>query len=205
MTCYLCMKIILWLVVGTAIVVGILLLYSFRFSRIETPQYKVVKKINDIEIRVYPSLVLAQTKLKSNRYDGNEDNGFRTVASYIFGGNSKQQKIAMTAPVIMDMSDTGASMSFVMPGKYQMEDLPKPSTANVEIKKQESKVLAVIEFGGFASQEKINRYGDYLDKSLKEAKITTIGSRLFFGYNAPWDVVNRRNEVAIEVVYVTED
>ncbi len=32
----------------------------------------------------------------------------------------------MTAPVIMNMSGTDASMSFVMPSQYQMSDLPTP-------------------------------------------------------------------------------
>ena len=97
-------------------------------------------------------MILAQTKLKSGRYDGNEDNGFRTVAGYIFGGNQAQQKIAMTAPVIMNMSDSNASMSFVMPSQYQMEELPTPNSNKVQITQQAALVLAVIRFGGFASQ-----------------------------------------------------
>jgi hypothetical protein len=35
---------------------------------------------------------------------------------------------------------------------------------------------------------------------LQQYQIKTIGSNLYMGYNAPWDFVNRRNEVAIEVV-----
>jgi hypothetical protein len=36
---------------------------------------------------------------------------------------------------------------------------------------------------------------------LQAQGITTKGALLYMGYNSPWDVVNRRNEVAIEVVW----
>ena len=130
------MRVLLWIGIAVALLLAVSLLYSFRFKNIETPSYNVLKKLGEIEIRQYPTMILAQTKLKSGRYDGNEDNGFRTVAGYIFWGNQSQQKIAMTAPVIMNMSDYNASMSFVMPSQYQMEELPTPNSNKVQITKQ---------------------------------------------------------------------
>lgn len=189
----------MWLALIVIAVCVLILSYSFRFKDIETPKFTLLKKIDNVEIRQYPTMILAQTKLKSGRYDGNEDNGFRTVAGYIFGGNQSQQKIAMTAPVIMNMSDSNASMSFVMPSQYQMEELPTPSSDKVQITEQAPLVLAVIRFGGFASQNKIQEQADLLTKILKENNIQTKGSLLFMGYNAPWDVTGRRNEVAYEV------
>lgn len=189
----------MWLTLIVIAVCVLILSYSFRFKDIETPKFTLLKKIDNVEIRQYPTMILAQTKLKSGRYDGNEDNGFRTVAGYIFGGNQSQQKIAMTAPVIMNMSDSNASMSFVMPSQYQMEELPTPNSDKVQITEQAPLVLAVIRFGGFASQNKIQEQADLLTKILKENNIQTKGSLLFMGYNAPWDVTGRRNEVAYEV------
>ena len=193
------MRILLWIGIAVALFLAVSLFYSFRFKNIETPNYTVLKKLGEIEIRQYPTMILAQTKLKSGRYDGNEDNGFRTVAGYIFGGNQSQQKIAMTAPVIMNMSDSNASMSFVMPSQYQMQELPKPNSKNVEITQQEPLILAVIRFGGYASEEKIQRNADILTQTLKENNIDIKGALFFMGYNAPWDVTDRRNEVAFEV------
>jgi len=189
----------MWLTLIVIAVCVLILSYSFRFKDIETPKFTLLKKIDNVEIRQYPTMILAQTKLKSGRYDGNEDNGFRTVAGYIFGGNQSQQKIAMTAPVIMNMSDSNASMSFVMPSQYQMEELPTPNSNKVQITEQAPLVLAVIRFGGFASQNKIQEQADLLTKILKVNNIQTKGSLLFMGYNAPWDVTGRRNEVAYEV------
>lgn len=189
----------MWLALCVIAVFALFMFYSFRFKNIETPKFTLLKKINNVEIRQYPTLILAQTKLKSGRYDGNEDNGFRTVAGYIFGGNQKQEKIAMTAPVIMNMSDSSASMSFVMPSQYQMEDLPTPNSEQVQLQTQAPMILGVISFGGYASQAKIQKYAEELKGVLESNNMKIKGSLLFMGYNAPWDVTGRRNEVAYEL------
>jgi hypothetical protein len=193
----------LWAII--TIVVSVILIgfifYSFKVKDIEMPKYRVVKKLGEVEIREYPSWILAQTSLKKSDYDQEGSNGFRTVAGYIFGGNQSQQKIAMTAPVIMKMGDS-ASMSFVMPSEYNMQDLPTPSNNQVKLIQENSKILAVIRFGGYSSSDKIKKYADQLYRELKLNKLETRGELLFMGYNAPWDVTNRRNEVAIELVKV---
>ena len=190
----------MYIVVFIAVIIFGLVMYSFTFKDIETPKYQVVKTFGKVEIRKYPNLILAQTKLGSSEYKSSGNNGFRTVTNYIFGGNSKQQKIAMTAPVIMDMGDS-ASMSFVMPAEYEMDDLPKPASDQIQIRKQESKTLAVLRFGGYSDDEKIRKYAKRLEDVLIENKIKVKSALLYMGYNAPWDVVNRRNEVAFEVEF----
>ena len=187
-------------IVISVILIG-LLLYSFKLRDIEMPKYRVIKKLGEVEIREYPSLILAQTSLKKPDYDEEGSNGFRTVAGYIFGGNQSQQKIAMTAPVIMTMGDS-ASMSFVMPSEYKIQDLPTPSSNQVKLIQENAKILAVIRFGGYSSSDKIKKYADQLYLELKNNKLETRGKLLYLGYNAPWDVTNRRNEVAIELVKV---
>ena len=100
----------------------------------------------------------------------------------------------------MNMADSNASMSFVMPSTYKLEDLPAPNSEAVQLKKQNPLVLAVLEFGGYASSEKIQKHADNLREILTKNNIQTKGALLYMGYNAPWDVVNRRNEVAFEVL-----
>lgn len=193
------MKTIIWIAGSVLILGGVISFFSFRFKGIETPNYKVIKMVGDVEIREYPQMILAQTKLGGKRYESNGNSGFGVVANYIFGGNQQQQKIAMTAPVIMNMSDTEASMSFVMPSQYQLSDLPSPNSTAVSLVSQDSMKLAVLRFGGFSSDEKIAKHAQILTQVLKENNIQTKGSLLYMGYNAPWDLINRRNELAFQI------
>jgi hypothetical protein len=172
---------------------------SFTSKNIETPDYAVLKKIDDVEIRFYPSMIVAKTSLSGNSFDTQGSNGFRTVASYIFGGNDKNQKIAMTSPVVMNMGDS-ATMYFVMPKQYALEELPKPSSEKVKIVSESAKKLAVITYGGYSNDTKINTKIKLLKETLTKNNIQHKGDFMYMGYNAPWDVINRKNEVAVEVV-----
>jgi hypothetical protein len=172
---------------------------SFVRRKIETPQYEVVREVDDAEIRRYPKMVVAKTYLADSSFDNNRSIGFRTIANYIFGGNDRGQQIAMTAPVVMDMSDT-ASMYFVMPSQYQAQELPRPNSGRVRIEEEAEKHLIVLRFGGFASDSRIRRKCERLSEIIQENGIQTKGDFLYMGYNAPWDLINRRNEVAVEVV-----
>jgi hypothetical protein len=190
----------LWISLAIVVIAGIgLLIVSFTSKNIETPKYKVIKTYDEVEVRLYPKMVVAKTNLADKSFDNQGSNGFRTIAGYIFGGNEKNEKIAMTAPVVMNMGDS-ASMYFVMPKSYDKSELPTPNSKNVQIVEVAEKTLAVITYGGFSSDEKIEKHRKQLEKILQKNKLQTKGAYLFMGYNAPWDIINRKNEVAIEVV-----
>jgi hypothetical protein len=70
----------------------------------------------------------------------------------------------------------------------------------VKIIEESAKTLAVISYGGFSSDEKIENYRAKLATILTKNEIKTKGDFMFMGYNAPWDLIDRKNEVAIEVI-----
>jgi hypothetical protein len=188
-----------WIVgIVVVLITVVILVASFNNKGIETPEYEVLKKYGDVEIRKYPNMLVAKTALSNNSFENAGSNGFRTIANYIFGGNEGNQKIAMTAPVVMSMGDS-ASMYFVMPKQYAKDQLPKPIGNNVSIVEESAKVLAVLQYGGFSSDKDIKKNCEILQQELTKQNVSTKGSFMYMGYNAPWDVVNRRNEVAIEV------
>jgi hypothetical protein len=189
----------LWISLTIVIITGIgFLIVSFTSKNIETPNYKVIKTFDEVEVRLYPKMVVAKTNLSDKSFDNQGSNGFRTIAGYIFGGNEKNEKIAMTAPVVMNMGDS-ASMYFVMPKSYDKTELPTPNSKNIQIVEVAEKTLAVITYGGFSSDEKIEKHRKQLEQILQKNKLKTKGAYLYMGYNAPWDIINRKNEVAIEV------
>jgi hypothetical protein len=64
----------------------------------ESPTYTVESKDGNVEIRVYPGYILAQTDIEAD-FDNAIGMGFSILANYIFGANKKRRKISMTAPV----------------------------------------------------------------------------------------------------------
>ena len=105
----------------------------------------------------------------------------------------------MTAPVVMNLGKE-SSMYFVMPRAYSLESLPKPLSSRVQVVEEGPKTLAVLAFSGYASDAKIREKCALLKQVLQENGVVTRGDFMYMGYNAPWDLVNRRNEVAVLVV-----
>jgi len=172
---------------------------SFSASSIETQKYRVVKKEEGFEIRFYPKATFATIRSTGTNYKQVASSGFRKLVGYIFGGNDQNKSIAMTAPVRMEMSEKGSAMSFVMPEKYDMASLPKPKDATVEIKQSSEVYAAVIAFGGYANDEKINDYTNKLVALLQKKNIKIIGGFNFLGYNAPYEFIGRKNEISIPI------
>ena len=186
------------------IAVGILFVVfqSFRSmsaAPIETQKYRVVKIEDGFEIRFYPVATFATIHSSGTNYKGVASSGFRKLAGYIFGGNEQNKSIAMTAPVRMEMSEKGSSMSFVMPSKYDETNLPKPKDASVQISKSQEMYAAVITFGGYANDEKIEVYKNKLVALLEKKEIKIIGGYNFLGYNAPFQFYSRKNEITIPI------
>lgn len=176
-----------------------LITMSFMRSSIETPEYEVLRILTrKVEIRRYPELILAQTRLDSNSYSENSSLGFRRVAGYIFGGNEQGVKIAMTTPVVMEMGSQ-TEMAFVMPKQYNIDALPDPSNPNVTIAKKNARTLAVLRFGGYSDDQKIKEKASELREILAKEGILFDSKLIYMGYNAPWDFIGRRNEVAYEL------
>jgi SOUL heme-binding protein len=168
-------------------------------KKIETQAYKVIKKEEKFEIRYYPSATLAMISSNSKSYRDLGSSGFSKLAKFIFGGNDENKQIAMTSPVHMDISDSISTMAFVLPSAYNQANLPKPNDSNISIITSEPEYVAAIQFGGFANTESINKYKNILESALKEKGLTYFGNFRFLGYNPPYQILNRKNEVIVSI------
>lgn len=168
-------------------------------NKTETQVYKVIKVEKEFEIRFYPSTTMAAITSSAKTYKELGSSGFRKLAGYIFGDNKENKQIAMTAPVHMDINDSVSSMSFVMPANYTKENLPLPNNADVSIQTTPDEYVAAITFDGFASQETIQKYTTILEKALQEKKLSYFGNFRFLGYNPPYQLFGRKNEIIVSV------
>lgn len=167
----------------------------------KTPQqpYKELGKKDKVEFRYYPASVMASVTNRNPTYKGSANKNFRVLAGYIFGGNQSSNKIAMTAPVHMQMENGQSTMSFVMPEGYNLNNLPKPSSGAIELHTSPEEYVAVIRFGGWASDEKIESRKKELNEQLSTLGIRHQNNFRYLGYNAPWDIFFRRNEIVVGI------
>ena len=169
-----------------------------------TPQqpYSVLKTIGDMEVRRYPEALTATVLRPGGTYKEISNAGFRSLAGYIFGGNEGGKKIAMTAPVHMELGADSSRMSFVMPADLTMESLPRPNDPDVRLHRVPEEVVAVLRFSGFSKDEKIAAKAAELLQQVSAAGLEAIGPVRYLGYDPPWQLLGRRNEVVVEVRWV---
>ena len=167
-------------------------------SKTEQHKYVVLKEYDGFEVRQYAPALFSSVKLNADSYDQTANTGFRILAGYIFGGNESNEKIAMTSPVSMEIDDT-SKMSFMVPTGYDETNLPKPSNSKIYFEKQDQKIMAAIEFGGWANDEKIEEYKKKLAGLLEKNGIQHNGKFSYLGYDPPYTLVGRRNEVVVEL------
>jgi hypothetical protein len=90
-------------------------------------------------------------------------------------------------------------MAFVLPAGYQEGNVPKPNDSGIKIKTSEPEYVAVVTFDGFASDEKIGEQKKKLEKVLNERGLKHYGNFRFLGYNPPYQLFGRRNEVIVSL------
>lgn len=68
------------------------------FLSVEEPPFEVLSQHKQFEVRQYHGQLVAEARTSGNQKEA-ANRGFRLLADFIFGNNTKADKIAMTAPV----------------------------------------------------------------------------------------------------------
>lgn len=209
-----------FLVKTSAFVVSILLLFTGKIAMAtEEPAFTIVIDDDAFQVRQYPALVVAETQVDGNRRDA-ASAGFRILASYIFGGNTRRESIAMTAPVMQSppssekiamtapVSQTAVAgawvVRFTMPAGYTLDTLPKPNDARVVLRMTPAIRVAVIRFSGWANDRDFERKRAELERWMAKRGLHAVGPASLAQYNPPWTLGPlRRNEVMLPVEATT--
>jgi hypothetical protein len=143
--------------------------------------YSVIRTLGNIEIRAYPSIILATVQ-------GRRDRGaFGLLFRYITGSNRSQQtipmispvvsagarteNIPMTAPVVSDQN----RFSFVLPASYTMETAPIPLDNRVRLSPIPARRVAATRFRGRATARQVRDRTETFLRGLRQAGIEPIG------------------------------
>ena len=194
----------LLIIIGVCLLIFIIIqIYTMKSQRnIETYSYSVEKKYDTFEIRNYAASLFTSVKLNTKDYSTSSSKGFSILAGYIFGGNDKKQKIAMTSPVAMSLEDS-ITMMFLVPKQYKKDALPQPNQSQIKFREEPAKRVAAITFSGWANDDKIAEYKAELMAALDAENIKYSNHFYFLGYNPPYEVFGRKNEIIVELK--TED
>jgi hypothetical protein len=194
------MKITIISIIVIVIVVLLAQVYStMSTEKTEQHKYQVLKTYDNFEVRKYEPAIFSNVKMRSKTYEESSGKGFRVLAGYIFGGNKTNESIAMTSPVTMELGET-MTMKFMVPKGYDMNSLPEPNDKSITFEKQPEKIIAAIRFDGWASDEKISKHIELLRDALAKAEIKHTSTFSYLGYNPPYEVINRRNEIVVELI-----
>ena len=165
----------------------------------EEPAFTLVVDEDAFQVRQYPPLVVAETRVAGDRKQASSD-GFRILAGYIFGGNTPREKIAMTAPVSQTAVAGAWVIQFTMPSGKTLDTLPKPDDPRVVLRTTPAIRVAVIRFSGWASDRDFERKRDELEQWMAKRGLHAIGPASLAQYNPPWTLGPlRRNEVMLPV------
>ncbi|OBK79688.1 heme-binding protein [Mycobacterium sp. 1164985.4] len=179
----------------------------------EEPHHLTTKLSDRVEIRRYGPRIAAETTVDADE-DRARNIGFRRLAGYIFGGNHRdeaiamtapvsqqsREKIAMTAPVAQAHADGNSTIRFYMPSKWTLDTLPAPDDDKVRLIEVPGETVAVLRFTGDRSPRAVAERTRELSEILRANEIEAIGPPQSWFYDPPWTLpFRRRNEIAIPV------
>jgi hypothetical protein len=180
--------------------------------RVEQPAYAVLGHKGAVELRRYPSRIVAVTEVVGGSQDPKNE-AFRRLAAYILGGNSRARKIAMTSPVEMEegehlartspveVEEGGAlRMSFFMPPRYRLEELPTPRDERVRLERAPARTVAALLFRGRVTDKRVARKKEELLRRVREAGWELEGAPVLAQYDGPFALpFLRRTEILVQV------
>jgi DNA gyrase inhibitor GyrI len=174
---------------------------AWWLTRVETPPYTLVLKDGAIEVRAYGALKVAATRTAGLRQQALEQ-GFRTLADYIFANSRTGERVAMTAPVLSDDQDGDWRTRFILPARYDDIDPPAPPEG-VTIGTVPARRVAAIRFSGRADDAMLADKETELRDWLGTYGLKATGPAEHAFYNPP--IVPgplRHNEVLLPVASI---
>ncbi|MGK5594089.1 MAG: SOUL family heme-binding protein [Parachlamydiaceae bacterium] len=188
-------------------------LSSSLFANYLEPKYETLRQEGPLEIRHYGQLVAAEVTAKGDRKTALKS-GFKQLTHYIFGANSLNHKISMTAPVTeqptapFNIHDSFSSLlkhsswkiHFILPSEYAFDHAPQPNHHNIKLVNIPESNYVVIRYSGKTGDNHVLPQLEQLRKFIKENGIRTKNQLLFAYYNPPWTLpFLRRNEIMIAI------
>merc|ERR1712002_75349 len=187
---------------------------SCKYGKYDCPGYELIKKTKDFEIRKYRSYkyLMVGGEEETKMIWADNKNSMK-LFFYVNGHNKAHKKIPMTVPVTCPIMkfESGEyiqdfKMMFWLPEEYQCDGCaPEPMKATdpkdqITLVKWDERIAYVRSYGWYATESAVRHNEKMLKQSLDAAGIKPeldYDPMLVYSasYNAPFEVIGRRNEV----------
>lgn len=160
----------------------------FGTSNVDSPNYQVLQKDGDFEIREYPklTLVIADANPSMSERSSSRSN-FGRLFDYISGENESGQEFSMTAPVIMEpgLTSMSSKMVFVLPSGVKQA----PKAAGLQTQTLSDAKFAAYRFNGKLDKLNFEKAKLKLSTWMTQNNISGVSNTAYAaGYNAPWTI-----------------
>lgn len=163
-------------------------------GKYETPDYEVLVKEDEYEIRRYKGFFIVEHENKKDN-----TSGFQFLFNYISSDNKENQKMSMTVPVIQQSREGSKKMAFVVPEEFN-ENIPEPNNPNLKVKKFNEGLFAVIRYSGLSNKSKELKMSKKLEEWISEKDYKKQSDYMLASYNSPFTLpMLKRNEIWVEV------
>jgi hypothetical protein len=183
---------------------------------IEEPGFRVLAQDGAFELREYSAYVVAETRVEAS-FTSAGNTAFQRLFRYINGNNTRQQTIAMTAPVTQSRGGKGEKIAmtapvsqvadgaayrvaFTLPSTYTLATAPRPLDPAIEIREIPARLIACWRYSGRWTEANYRDSEQQLRATIKARGLEVRGEPILARYNppfTPWFL--RRNEVLIPV------
>ena len=192
------------------LLIFILSSYAMPSHATEEPEYQIIRKIDNAEVRQYAAYTVAEVVVAGPEREAGGQ-AFPILAGYIFGKNKGERKFAMTAPVtqtaapvkfemtapVTQSATTGGFLvQFVLPKGVTFASAPEPLDTRVKLREIPPTQVGVIRYSGLWSAANDKKHLAQLELSLRAADLSWLGNPVYSRYNAPFTPwFMRRNEI----------
>ncbi|XP_033750423.1 heme-binding protein 2-like [Pecten maximus] len=170
---------------------------------LDCPAYETMTTRPGYEKRRYEASKWVATNLTTTSFSSTENSQmFNKLFKYISGQNAMNQKIPMTAPVLKrhvpgatPQAPSTHIMYFMVPHDMQVST-PAPTDPSVYLVSLPPMVVYVGSYSGYSSESKDMAAFKTLRAELETTPFNT-GYSFTAGYDSPFNIVHRHNEVWI--------
>lgn len=192
--------------------VGWIVAGYFSSRAVPSPGYDLVAQRQGYQVRRYNGYIVAETEVRGGYMEALRS-GFRTLAEYINGNNSRRsamasptdgqqeesERIPMHAPVFLEARDDSYVISFVLPSRYSLETAPEPKDPSVKLRHVPASTIAALQFPGYADEFTTRRREAQLKGMMERDGMAWISNFRVAQYDPPWTPpFMRHNEVQVD-------